>query len=68
MGAFDQTEWETLQAELRSAVQHQRAAYEQMIETQQELERLMERAHHLLARMEAGKARAVPGDRTGERS
>jgi hypothetical protein len=56
MNAREQTEWETLQAEIRSAVQHQRAAYEQMIETQAEVEALLARARSLLAIKETGGA------------
>jgi hypothetical protein len=43
-----QDEIETLQAELRQALQHQRAALEHMAETQAELRRLMDRARGLL--------------------
>lgn len=46
-----QDDWSTLQAELREAVQHQRAAYEQMLERQRELEAAVERARVLLERM-----------------
>lgn len=49
MNPREQSEWETLQAEIRSALQHQRAAYEQMIETQAEVEALLERARSLLS-------------------
>jgi hypothetical protein len=60
----DQIHWETMQAELRSALQHQRAAYQQMLETQRELELLMERAQHLLAR----EATGIPHQREDPRS
>lgn len=43
-----QDEWNTLQAELRQAVQLQRAAYEQMLEAQSALEKVTARARHLL--------------------
>jgi len=63
MGDRDQMQWETMQAELRSALQHQRAAYQQMLETQRELERLMERAQHLLG----GEATEnMPGGQRGD--
>jgi hypothetical protein len=54
----EQDEWETLHAEVRSAAQHRDAEYERMVETQRELERLIERARSLLARArpEAGPA------------
>ena len=38
-----------LEAELRQAIQHRRAALERVRETQAELEELMERARRLLA-------------------
>jgi hypothetical protein len=47
-----QSEVETLQAELREALQHQRAALERVQETQVEVEALMRRARDLLARIE----------------
>jgi hypothetical protein len=62
MNAREQGEWETLQAEIRSAVQHQRAAYEQMIETQAEVEVLLARARALLAAARSGDV-ARPDDR-----
>jgi hypothetical protein len=40
----------TLEAELRQALQHQRAAFEQAEETREEMRRLMERARNLLKR------------------
>ena len=43
-----QDEWDTLQAELRQALQLQRAAYEQMLEAQSALEEVTARARHLL--------------------
>jgi hypothetical protein len=43
-----QDEWSTLQAELRQALQLQRAAYEQMLEAQSALEEVTARARHLL--------------------
>jgi hypothetical protein len=51
-----QSEWATLQAELRSAVQHQRAAYARLIETQREVQNLMDRARRLLAPADAAAA------------
>ncbi len=45
---FQQDEWSTLEAELRRAVQHRQAAFEQMQETQREVEALMTRARRLL--------------------
>jgi hypothetical protein len=45
---FQQDEWSTLEAELRRAVQHRQAAFEQMQETQREVEALMARARRLL--------------------
>ena len=47
---WEQDELTTLEAELRRALQHQRAAYEQMRETQSALEALLERAQRLLGR------------------
>jgi hypothetical protein len=58
MDVREQGEWETLQAELRSALQHQRAAYVRMVETQRELQRLMERARRLISTAE--QARSAP--------
>jgi hypothetical protein len=45
-----QDEGVTLEAELRQALQHQRAAFEQAEETREEMRRLMERARNLLKR------------------
>jgi hypothetical protein len=65
MDIRDQGEWETLQAELRGALQHQRAAYARLVETQQDLQQLMERARRLIAEAEearqARKAAGRPG-------
>ena len=46
--ALAQSEIETLQAELRAALQHERAAVERVQETQREVEALMQRARALL--------------------
>lgn len=43
-----QGELETLHAELRQALQYQRAAYEQMLEAQREVVELQARAQRLL--------------------
>lgn len=48
---FQQDEWSTLEAELRRAVQHRQAAFEQMQETQREVEALMARARRLLTQV-----------------
>jgi hypothetical protein len=45
-----QEEIGTLEAELREALQHQRAAVERMRETQTEVETLLRRARELLER------------------
>lgn len=47
----EQDELSTLMAELRSAEQHRRAAYERMREMQRDLDALMRRARDLLARI-----------------
>jgi hypothetical protein len=44
------TDAEALVAEMRSALQQQRAAYERMVETQREMEALLDRARDLLGR------------------
>ena len=54
-----QDEWSTLQAELRQALQLQRAAYEQMLEAQSALEEVTARARHLL---EGAPPASDPGD------
>jgi hypothetical protein len=51
----DQNEIETLEAELRSALQHQRAAYERLQETQHDVYALVVRARALLQRLQSGK-------------
>lgn len=60
---LEQDEIRTLEAELRAALQHRNAAYEQMQETQRELDALLRRAQGLLARIErlrhAAQAREV---------
>jgi hypothetical protein len=48
-----QDEMETLRAELREAMQHQKAAVERMEETQAEVQALLERARKLLGRSES---------------
>jgi hypothetical protein len=45
-------ELDGLEAELREAIQHRRAALERVRETQAELERLIERAKRLIAERE----------------
>jgi hypothetical protein len=52
---LDQDDWETLQAELRSALQQRQAALERVAQTQAELEELMSRARSLLAREDTGE-------------
>ena len=52
-----QSEIETLEAELRAALQHQRAAVERVQEAQAEVEALIRRARKLLARGEASGER-----------
>ncbi|HLL48234.1 MAG TPA: hypothetical protein VK399_16150 [Longimicrobiaceae bacterium] len=67
---FQQDEWSTLEAELRRAVQHRQAAFEQMQETQREVEALMARARQLLTQVQetrqelasAGAAEEHPDD------
>ena len=64
---WKQDELTTLEAELRRALQHQRAAYEQMRETQSALETLLERAQHLLRRARQTQSTpegAIPEART----
>jgi hypothetical protein len=58
-GPPEQEELRTLEAELREALQHQRAAYERMVETQRAIDALTARARALLARVREG--RAPPG-------
>jgi predicted nucleic acid-binding Zn-ribbon protein len=60
---LQQDEWSTLEAELRRAVQHRQAAFEQMQETQREVEELMARARRLLTQVQETReeiARAEP--------
>lgn len=62
---LQQDEWSTLEAELRRAVQHRQAAFEQMQETQREVEELMARARRLLTQVQETReeiARAEPSD------
>ena len=47
-GPLDQDDLGTLQAELREAIQHHRAAVQRMQETQAELQGLLQRARTLL--------------------
>jgi hypothetical protein len=56
---LEQEELRTLEAELREALQHQRAAYERLVETQRAIEALTARARALLARTREG--RVPPG-------
>ena len=68
---FQQDEWSTLEAELRRAVQHRQAAFEQMQETQREVEELMARARRLLTQVQETReeiARTEPPDDDAERS
>jgi hypothetical protein len=55
----EQSEIVTLEAELRAALQQQRAALERVQEAQAEVEALLRRARELLARRE-GKGGAAP--------
>ena len=57
---MEQDEWSTLEAELRRATQHRTAAYEQMMETQREVQALMARAQELLARAKEKKEEEKP--------
>lgn len=50
----------TLEAELRSAIQHRRAACERLQETQHELRTLLQRARALLERSAARPHAAAP--------
>jgi hypothetical protein len=66
---FQQDEWSTLEAELRRAVQHRQAAFEQMQETQREVEALMARARRLLTQtQQTREALARPDDAEDEAS
>ena len=68
---LQQDEWSTLEAELRRAVQHRQAAFEQMQETQRQVEALMARARRLLTQVQetrAEVARAEPSDDAAEGS
>ena len=55
---MEQDEWTALEEQLREALQHQRAAYEQLQERQREVDEVMERARALLARHAARAALA----------
>jgi hypothetical protein len=59
----EQDELRTLDAELRQALQHRRAAVEQLREMQDALNELLARARSLLARQGPGGG---PGDRRGQ--
>lgn len=59
---FAQDDAVTLEAELRQALQHQRAAFEQAEETREEMRRLMERARDLLKRTRSSTASSPPAD------
>ena len=68
---LQQDEWSTLEAELRRAVQHRQAAFEQMQETQREVEELMARARRLLTQVQETReelARAEAPDESAEGS
>lgn len=54
---MEQDEWSTLEAELRRATRHRSAAYEQMLETQREVQALMARAQELLAKVKSEEAK-----------
>jgi hypothetical protein len=55
----DHDEQAVLEAELRRAIQHRRAAQERAEETRHDLQRLMERAKEMLARRERVRAPAA---------
>ena len=57
-----QDEWSTLEAELRRAVQHRQAAFEQMQETQREVEELMARARRLLTQVQETREEITRAD------
>jgi predicted nucleic acid-binding Zn-ribbon protein len=59
---FQQDEWSTLEAELRRAVQHRQAAFEQMQETQREVEALMARARRLLTQVQETREEIARSD------
>jgi hypothetical protein len=59
---LEQGEWTTLDAELRAALQHQRAAYEQMMEAQRALDEVVARAKHLV---EGAEEAPRPADQPG---
>ena len=59
---FQQDEWSTLEAELRRAVQHRQAAFEQMQETQREVEALMARARQLLTQVQETREELARSD------
>lgn len=63
---FQQDEWSTLEAELRRAVQHRQAAFEQMQETQREVEALMARARRLLTQVQETREELARADSDGE--
>jgi enamine deaminase RidA (YjgF/YER057c/UK114 family) len=60
----EQDEMRTLEAEFRQALQHRRAALEQLGETQQSLDELLARARRLL-RSATVERRSLP-DRNGD--
>jgi hypothetical protein len=57
-----QDELATLEAELREALQHQRAAVARVQETQAKVQELMRRARALLERIEGPEEPAGPAD------
>lgn len=61
-----QDEMATLEAELRRALQHQRAAYERMQETQTAVEGLLQRAQMLLTRVRGQRTPAARGQGRSE--
>ncbi len=62
---LEQDEWSTLEAELRQALQHRSAAYEQLREIQEEMRRLMERARAVLDRARASRGEGAGASTSG---
>jgi hypothetical protein len=58
---IEQDDLATLEAELREALQHQRAAVARVQETQGKVQELMRRARQLLEKIEAPRDPAGPG-------
>lgn len=57
---IEQDDLATLEAELREALQHQRAAVARVQETQGEVQELMRRARELIGRIEAPEDPSAP--------